>query len=174
MRKRGSATRREVIPGDDVTERAGPDDESGPAMRAAVEGPTWSPSGGRDSHDRHRAVPRHASDGEVHSDAATGWTGWVAFAGVMMIVMGAFDAIEGLVALFKDSYYVVRPSGLVVNVDYTAWGWVHLILGLVALAAGFGVLSGRTWARVVGIILAVVWALVNIAFIAAYPVWSMI
>ena len=86
--------------------------------------------------------PRHAGDGEVHSDAATGWTGWVAFAGIIMIVMGAFHAIAGLVALFKDSYYVVRPSGLVVNVDYTAWGWVHLFLGLVALAAGFGVLSG--------------------------------
>ncbi len=118
--------------------------------------------------------PRHAGDGEVHSDAATGWTGWVAFAGVIMIVMGAFHAIAGLVALFKDSYYVVRPSGLVVNVDYTAWGWVHLILGLVALAAGFGVLSGRTWARVVGIILAVVSALVNFSFLGAYPIWMTI
>ncbi len=118
--------------------------------------------------------PRHAGDGEVHSDAATGWTGWVAFAGIIMIVMGAFHAIAGLVALFKDSYYVVRPSGLVVNVDYTAWGWVHLILGLVALAAGFGVLSGRTWARVVAIILAVVSALVNFSFLGAYPIWMTI
>ena len=56
----------------------------------------------------------------------TGWAGWAVFAGVMLVLVGAFQAIDGLVALFKDEIYVVRPNGLVVNVDYTAWGWVHL------------------------------------------------
>jgi hypothetical protein len=59
-------------------------------------------------------------------------------------------------------------------VDYNVWGWVHLILGILAVATGFGLLAGNTAARVVGIVLAVVSAIVNLAFIAAYPVWSTI
>jgi hypothetical protein len=106
--------------------------------------------------------------------APSGWAGWAVFAGIVMITMGAYQAIVGLVALFDDGYYVVRPSGLVVNVDYTAWGWTHLIIGLLAFFAGFGVLSGKTWARAVGITLAGVGAIVNFAFIAAFPVWGII
>jgi hypothetical protein len=107
-------------------------------------------------------------------NSPSAWTGWVVFAGILMIMMGMYQAIVGLVALFKDDYYVVRPSGLVVTVDYTAWGWVHLILGLVALFAGFAVLAGRTWGRAVGIALAVVAAVVNFAFLAASPFWATI
>jgi hypothetical protein len=55
----------------------------------------------------------------------TGWTGWVAFASTMMLLLGSFQAVQGLVAIFDDGYYHVTPSGLVVNVDYTAWGWTH-------------------------------------------------
>ena len=106
--------------------------------------------------------------------ASSAWAGWVVFAGVLMVLVGAYQAIVGLVALFDDGYYVVRPEGLVVNVDYTVWGWVHLLLGLLAFFAGFGVLSGQTWARAVGIIIAGVAAVVNFAFIAAFPVWATI
>jgi hypothetical protein len=102
----------------------------------------------------------------------TGWVVWVVFAGVIMVLAGSFHAIEGLVAIFKDNYYAVAPSGLVVNVDYTAWGWTHLILGILICAAGFGAIVGQTWARVVGVILASLSAIVNLAFVAATPVWS--
>jgi hypothetical protein len=61
-----------------------------------------------------------------------------------------------------------------VHIDYAAWGWVHLAIGVVFLLAGFGVLAGLLWARVAGIALAVVSALVNLAFLAAYPVWGAI
>jgi hypothetical protein len=101
------------------------------------------------------------------------WTGWIAFAGILMVMLGAFHAIQGLVALFKDDYYLVGKSGLIVNVDYTAWGWVHLIGGLVVAAAGFCVFTGQIWARTVGVIVAFVSAMVNVAFLAAYPVWSL-
>jgi hypothetical protein len=104
----------------------------------------------------------------------TGWVGWVLFAGIMMVMLGTFQAIEGLVALFKDSYFVVPRSGLVVSVDYTTWGWVHLLLGIVVALAGLGVIAGQMWARVIGILVALVSAVVNLAFIAAYPVWSTI
>ena len=107
-------------------------------------------------------------------DQVTGWTGWVVFAGLMLVMLGLFQAIEGLVAIFDQGYYLVGSEGLVVNVDYTAWGWVHLILGVLAIAAGFGLIAGNMAARVVGVILAVLSAILNLAFIAAYPVWSII
>jgi len=102
------------------------------------------------------------------------WSGWITFAAILMITLGFYQAIMGLVALFKDTYYLVESSGLVVTVDYTTWGWVHLILGLVAVAAGFALMRGATWGRVVAIVLAVVSALINIAFLSAYPVWCAI
>jgi len=65
----------------------------------------------------------------------TGWAGWVVFAGIMLIMLGFFQAIEGLVALFNDGFYLVRAEGLVVNVDYNAWGWTHLVLGVIIIYA---------------------------------------
>jgi len=102
----------------------------------------------------------------------SGWTGWIVFAGVMMLMMGAFHVIQGLVALFQNTYYLVGQQGLVVQVNYTTWGWVHTILGVVVVLAGIALLAGQMWARVVAIILAFVSALVNIAFLGAYPIWS--
>ena len=104
----------------------------------------------------------------------TGWVGWIAFAGVMMVVLGLFHAFQGLVALFEDDYYLVGQNGLTLHIDYTAWGWTHLIFGIVVAAAGVGLFTGQMWARVVGVVLAVLSALVNAAFLAAYPIWSTI
>jgi hypothetical protein len=104
----------------------------------------------------------------------TGWAGWVVFAGTMMLILGAFHAIQGLVALLNDQYYLVGANGLTVQLDYTTWGWVHLIGGVLVILAGAGLFAGQTWARGVGIVLAVVSAITNFAFIAAYPVWSSI
>jgi hypothetical protein len=92
----------------------------------------------------------------------------------MLIVVGAFQAIDGLVALFRDEVYLVRSDGLVVNVDYTAWGWTHLLLGILLIAAGSAVFSGRVWGRTLGVIAALLSAIVNFAFIPAYPVWSLL
>jgi len=104
----------------------------------------------------------------------TGWAGWLVFASFMMFLVGTFQAIQGLVAIFDDGYYVVRESGLVVEVDYTAWGFIHLILGILLILCGAGVLTGNVVARGVGVLLAGLSALANMAFIGAYPVWSII
>jgi hypothetical protein len=104
----------------------------------------------------------------------TGWTGWVIFASIMMILLGSFQAVEGLVAIFDKSYYHVSSSGLLVSVDYTAWGWTHLLLGVLIFVSGLGVLAGNVAARVVAVILAGISALVNLAFIEAYPIWAII
>ncbi len=102
------------------------------------------------------------------------WVGWVYFAGLMMILLGSFQVIEGLVALFNSQFYVVRPTGLVLSVDYTTWGWWHLVIGVITLLAGLGVLVGNTAARVIGIILAIISAIAHLVFIAAYPLWGAI
>lgn len=107
-----------------------------------------------------------------HGDV-TGWVGWSYFAGIMMAVLGFFQAILGLTALFKDEYYVIIKNSIV-NVDFTTWGWVHLALGLFVLVAGFALLAGQVWGRAVGVVLAVLIAIANLLFIPAYPVWSII
>jgi len=108
----------------------------------------------------------------VQPTQMTGWVGWVAFAGVMMLLVGTFHVIQGLVAVFRDEYFLVTQSGLTLNVDYTTWGWTHIIGGAVLILAGIAVFSGQIWARTVGVILAMLSAIVNIAFLAAYPIWS--
>ena len=103
----------------------------------------------------------------------TGWVGWVYFAGAMMLVIGGLQAISGLVALFKNSYFVVSQGQLLVF-DYTQWGWINLILGVLVFCAGLAVLSGQTWGRIVGVVMAVLSAIANLSFMSAYPAWSLI
>ena len=100
----------------------------------------------------------------------SGWTSWLAFTAALMVIVAVFQIANGLTAFFRSGTYVVGENRLAVDVDYTVWGWVHLVLGLVAGAAAFGLLAGQTWARVVGIIMAVASAVTNLAFIRAYPV----
>lgn len=107
-------------------------------------------------------------------EKTTGWTGWVAFGGVMLILLGLFQAVEGLVAVFDEGYYHVTQSGLLVNVTYDAWGWVHFGVGVSAVVIGAGVLSGNLIAQIAGAILAGASALIHLAFVPAYPVWSLI
>lgn len=103
----------------------------------------------------------------------SGWAqGFIIFAAVMMILAGSFQAFAGLVAIFDDEFYVTTPK-YVLQFDSTSWGWIHLLMGLVVLGAGFAVMSGKTWGRVVGITLAVLSAAANFAFLPYYPFWSL-
>jgi hypothetical protein len=128
------------------------------------------------------SAPRQAAHPDNSSSssppAPTGRpAGWVVglslFAGVMMIVTGVFNAIEGVVALFRNEVYLATPRYLFAF-DLTTWGWIQLILGLIVLAAGFGVVTGQLWGRVVGITIALLSMLANFAFIPYYPVWSLL
>jgi hypothetical protein len=102
-----------------------------------------------------------------------GGSGWLLFAAMVMIMAGSFQAIQGLVALFQDDYFIVGRNGLVIDLDFTAWGWTHLVVGVLAIAAAFGVLAGKTWAQVVAIGLALVSAVIQLGFLAAFPLWAM-
>jgi len=102
------------------------------------------------------------------------WVGWIAFASMMLSLLGIFHVIEGIIALTKDDYFLVRSSGLVVSVNYTTWGWVHIIGGCLVIAAGVGVLGGQMWARIIGVGVAFLSTLVSIGFLSAYPIWSIL
>lgn len=125
-----------------------------------------------DTTSRVPTTPVDVDRGQV--TRRTGWTGWVTFAAVMMVVIGTFQFFEGLTALFRDSYYVVGHNGLLLRVDYTGWGWFHLILGVLLALAGASLFSGSMWARVIGVLFAGLCAIAHIAFLPAYPIWSFI
>ena len=102
----------------------------------------------------------------------TAWVGWVVFGAMIMILLGIYHMVAGLVALFNESHFAAPARDLIITVSYDTWGWVHLIGGLVVLAAGIGLLTGAMWARVVGVIVAMVSSILNLAFLAASPVWA--
>ncbi|GLW90057.1 DUF7144 family membrane protein [Actinokineospora globicatena] len=101
------------------------------------------------------------------------WAGWIGFAGIMMIVIGIFGFIEGLVALVQDDFYVAGPSQILLF-DLTGWGWTHLVLGALIAVAGAALWTGAVWARVVAVLFAVVNAIAQIGFLSVQPVWSTI
>ena len=105
---------------------------------------------------------------------ASGWAvGLILFAAIMMIMSGMFQAVEGLIAIFQNEFYVTTRN-YIFQFDATTWGWIHLVLGLIVAFAGWGLLSGRTWARTVAITLAVLSATANFLFIPYYPFWSLL
>ena len=121
-----------------------------------------------DSVSGHRAAQPDPS--------GSAWYGWVVFAATMMALLGVFHAVAGLVALFEEDYYLVTESGLVVDADFTAWGWTHLIIGSPrrARTAFFlfsrghvGARRRRRWSPGLS-------AIVNLAFLSAYPLWGVI
>ena len=104
----------------------------------------------------------------------SGWAvGFILFAALMMIMAGCFQFFAGLVALFNDTFYVATRE-YVFQFDATTWGWIHLLIGVILALAGFGIMAGQTWARVVGIFLAVLSAIANFLFIPYYPFWSLL
>jgi hypothetical protein len=110
------------------------------------------------------------SDGRDTSGMAVGFT---VFAAIMMLMVGVFQALQGLIAIFENEFYV-QTRNYLFEFDATTWGWIHLVIGLLVAFAGWGLLSGQTWARVVGITLAVLSATANFLFIPYYPFWSLL
>ncbi len=102
------------------------------------------------------------------------WAGWVAFAGLLMMVIGGLDFLQGLVAVIRDQYYIVGDNGALV-LDVSQWGWIMMIWGVVLALVGYGLVSAASWARWVAIVV------VGLNFIAqlgydgsgGYTLWSL-
>jgi hypothetical protein len=100
------------------------------------------------------------------------WGGWVTFAGIMLALVGIVHVATGTIALLDPDSYYVTSSGLVFQIDYSTWGWVHLVLGVAVVVAGVGVLNRRSWARRLGIAFCALSILVNLGFASAAPWWA--
>lgn len=99
-------------------------------------------------------------------------TGGVIFAGIVLIIQGIFHVLIGIAALVNDDFFVTT-SNYTYNLNLTGWGIVHLVLGGLLFFAGFGVLTGKLWAFIVGIVLAALSIIDNFFFIPFYPLWSL-
>ena len=111
-----------------------------------------------------------------HSPVApksTGWVGWIVFTAAMLLMLGIFNAVNGLAAIFADDVFVTGSSGAVIF-DVTTWGWVHLVLGVLAAATGMALMQGATWARAVAVGFVMLNMLTQLLFLPAYPFWSLL
>jgi hypothetical protein len=106
------------------------------------------------------------------SRETSGWVGWVEFAGVIMVIAGALQAIYGLIAIVNDDW-VVWGNRANLYVDMTTWGWVHLIGGVIVFLAGLGLFTGNIVARTIAVIVAGLSLIANFLFMPAYPVWAL-
>jgi hypothetical protein len=108
------------------------------------------------------------------SSARRGWaTGGLVFGATMMVMIGFFQFFQGLAAIIKDEFFVVAPN-YVYKFDITAWGWIHLLIGIVLVVGGFFLFTGAPWARGVGIAAAVVSAIAQFFYLPYYPWWALL
>jgi hypothetical protein len=112
------------------------------------------------------------------SQNRSGWAvGWTYFAAFIMVMLGFWHTVAGLSAVLKKALFAPGGQlgdGYFLKFDVTTWGWIHLILGVVIVLAGFGLLSGAVWARTVGVILAILSGLAAFAWLPYYPVWGVL
>ena len=107
-------------------------------------------------------------------EQVSGWAiGGIAFAATIMVLIGVFQILAGLVAIFNDDFYIVAQN-YTFDLDVSAWGWIHLLVGIAVLATGFGLFGRRPWAGVAAILICMLSALVNFFFIPYYPIWSLL
>jgi len=116
---------------------------------------------------------QYQSAGRAEKATSGTAVGFILFAAIMMIMVGVFQALQGIIAIFENEFYVATRN-YTFQFDATTWGWIHLLIGLVVAFAGWGLLSGRTWARAAAITLAVLSAIANFLFIPYYPFWSLL
>jgi hypothetical protein len=104
----------------------------------------------------------------------SGWaSGGIIFGATMLTIIGVFQAIAGFVAIIDDEFYVVAQN-YTFDIDTSAWGWIHLLIGIALLATAWGLFSRSVWAGVTAIMLATLSAIANFFFIPYYPFWSIL
>jgi hypothetical protein len=121
------------------------------------------------------SIPQQRGGEHAAADATGAQTGWIRFGGIVMAVIGAFAVIEGILALALPTTFI-SADGTVLALDFTGWGWIHIILGVLVLATGISLLGREVpnWARGVGVALVALNMLVQLAWMPAYPIWSII
>jgi hypothetical protein len=113
-------------------------------------------------------------DSQPADQPISGWAaGGIAFAVTMVALVGIFQIVQGLVAVFNDDFYLVTRN-YTFDLDVSAWGWIHLIIGVLMLFIAFGLYTGALWAVIGGLAIAMLSALSNFFFIPYYPIWALV
>jgi hypothetical protein len=154
--------------------------QSGTSAATSPDAPAGTPSGtalgGISGPAAEQYVPRQATRYEAapaDPQPRGAVLGFTIFAAVVMMLSGIWDFFAGLAAVIRGSFFVVLPH-YAFEMSTTAWGWFHLILGAVVFVAGAALLTDALWARIVGIVLVSVSAIVNFLYIPYQPVWSIV
>jgi hypothetical protein len=102
------------------------------------------------------------------------WTEWVGFAGLMMVLIGILNVIQGLIAIIRDNYYVLTAEQIIVF-DLTTWGWIMLVWGIIVALAGWSLATGAGWARWFTIVVASLNIILQLGFVGSgqYPLWAL-
>ncbi|MGH3366124.1 MAG: DUF7144 family membrane protein [Nocardioidaceae bacterium] len=107
-----------------------------------------------------------------HRRFSSGAVGVIAFAAILMVIGGVFHAVQGLVALLSDGFYIAGED-YIFQFSLTTWGWINLIVGALVLLAGIALFQGAMWARIVGVILVSVSLVASFLWMPYYPLWSL-
>jgi hypothetical protein len=116
------------------------------------------------------SAPDRPTTQPEYSEGAVALT---ATAGILMVMVGIFHAVQGLVALFNDDFFVLGEE-YIFQFDVTSWGWIHLIAGTIVALAGIALFQGAVWARTIAVILAGVSIIASFLWMPFYPLWSMV
>ncbi|EGX60862.1 integral membrane protein [Streptomyces zinciresistens K42] len=131
-----------------------------------------SPQGAADPGASRSSSPWPSTAARPPAD--TGWlSGGLVFAGVLLLVNGLLALLQGISAIAADDVYA-RVGDYVFKANLTAWGWILLVIGVVAMCVGYGILKGAWWARITGIFLASLSMVAHFLFLPYAPVWSVV
>jgi hypothetical protein len=111
---------------------------------------------------------------ETYRQPTTGWVGWIVFAAVVMVINGSIVAIQGLAGILRDESFFTTAGGEVLVLDYTSWGWIHLIFGVLLAVVGVLLFKGSLVATALAIVLVALNLVSQFAWIGVYPWWSLI
>ena len=102
------------------------------------------------------------------------WSGWTGFAALLVVIVGAIDFFEGLIAAVRKQYYVLTPNQVIVF-DVKTWGWITMILGLIIVLVGLGLSTGAGWARWTAIFVITLNLFEQLGWLGstAYPLWTL-
>ena len=97
------------------------------------------------------------------------WSGWVTFAALMLVLLGAMNGFQGILALFDDGYFIAGTKDQLFLVNYEAWGVVLILWGAILMVVGAGLNARKGWARWTAMIVVMVDVLLQIGFLPSMP-----
>jgi hypothetical protein len=110
------------------------------------------------------------------SSIGSAWTGWIGFAGIIMVVVGVIDAFQGLIAVIRGGYFARATPDQIIIFDSTGWGVIMIIWGIFLALAGRALLSGASWGRWFAIVAVCLNLIIQLLWVgsSAYPLWALV